>query len=736
MKKRVWSVVMAAVILLNVLPLSACSESSGRVTRGEWIMMLTEVFGMTSYADEIARYTDVAPDSELFARVQSAAGWQVLSVFSADTLEPDKRITRREAAVCAAIAAGCPVSDDQFNEKGALNTDAAIQFALTNGLLENDRRLSRALTYEEAEAMLEAARTAYLHAPFEEKMNIELVEDVVLLENLSLDEVGVGDDWVTFPGTVELQVGDVFFTPPTAEYPAGEPRRVVETEEEDGQVVVRTEVPPIEEVYQQIDLHTAIQVRPENIIWVAGIQSADASGLSTEGGDTYIVNLTGWGTEEPLVIPLDEHTLTKDGFSQSFTFGDSGFSVQRSNHNSSVIGSGEGARALEKSSFVYNDTPSIADFNGSQDSWTRDLEIDSSFSSGYKITGTITLNDIVITVKDEWGFFKLKSASIQVDSSITSTLKLEGNLASDLKIATIPLPLFPGISVSADLYLYVNASGELSVRAELGGSAKVEYANGQVRTAADSNAGWSADGNIRVDFGANLMASLNVGVPVIDAGVKIGGEMDASAHVGGSCKATKDGDTERLLYQESLSISADLYYPIMSIQACSSHTLVGMLGLGNTWNIKTRDNARHVSLANFEWVFWEEEVLKELDGTITEGEETTAGDAEGIGPSDGKLLDLTKYVIALYGEPQQLEVEFPQGGDMELVWTSDDPSIASVSATGLVSPVSTGATQITVSLRSDPSIYVKCAVYVEEIGESNWQFLPAGFSAVPGMVAA
>ena len=48
----------------------------------------------------------------------------------------------------------------------------------------------------------------------------------------------------------------------------------------------------------------------------------------------------------------------------------------------------------------------------------------------------------------------------------------------------------------------------------------------------------------------------------------------------------------------------------------------------------------------------------------------------------------------------------------------------------MVSPVSTGYTTVTVSLVSDPSVYVKCAVYVEEIGESNWEFLPSDLSFV------
>lgn len=744
MEKRVASLLLALVLLFGILPLSACGDNGDRVTRGEWIELITTAFGMDSYANEEPCYTDITPETPLFPRVQAAAGWGLLLAFDGDVLEPDKRITREEAAISAAIAAGFAVSEDQFDAAGRFDSAAAIRFAVENGMLENDRRLSRALTQEEAQVMLEAAKTAYLNAPFEEKMNVVFAENVVTLDDVDADRVEVSDGQVILPGSVsattamvetrdgtaELQVGDIFFTPPSADAPAGEPRKIISIDQQDGQLVIRTSTPSFEEVFETIDLYTSVQVQPENIIWAPGIEptGSGASGLSGRAGENYTVNLSDGMLSEASVITLDEHAFTKDGFSKDFVFGDKSFNVQRSNHNSSAIGSGEGARALENSSFFYDGTPSIADFNGLRDAWTRDLQIDSGFSGGYKITGNITLEDIVVTVKYETKWLKLKEASIQIDSGISSSLKFEGSLKNDLKIATIPIPIFWGVNVTADLYLYVDAAGELNVRAALGGSAKVEYKDKQIRSVAEPRSELSVDGNMKIDFGADLSAALDVAIigPVIDAGIKVGGELEASAQVSGSCKATADGDTTRLEYQESLSISADLYYPIMSVYACSARTAIAKLGIRDkTWNIKTRDNATHKTLANFEWVFWEETVIEEEDGTVTEGEPSTAGGVDGIGPSDERVLDLQQYVVTLQGQAVQLVAEFPQGTPLELVWRSENPSVATVDQNGVVSPVSTGETQITVSLASDPDTYVKCAIYVAEIGEENWEFLSA-----------
>lgn len=121
----------------------------------------------------------------------------------------------------------------------------------------------------------------------------------------------------------------------------------------------------------------------------------------------------------------------------------------------------------------------------------------------------------------------------------------------------------------------------------------------------------------------------------------------------------------------------------------------------------TKDKgAMHINLVNYEWVFWEETVLTDGEGNVTASDSSTAGEEDGVGASNEDRLDLTTYVMTISGESKQLELELDEGeAAPAVVWTSDNPDVARVDDTGLVTPVSTGYTIITVSLQSDPSVY-------------------------------
>ena len=761
MRRRVISLLLILALTMGIVPLSACGrkDEGGTVTRGEWITMLSEMFGMDSYVENAPYYTDVSAETALFPYVQSTTEWGVLSIFPRGELEPDKAVTREEVGSTAAIAAGCDVADDQFDDKGTFNSSNSIDFAVQHGILENDKGLSKKMTEEECQAALEAARDAYLNTPVTEKVSVTEDENIVDLTDLSPDVLQQDMDQVristgasggvtqnatgelkasvdTGNGIVEVGVGEVFITAPTTEHPTGVAYKVSSIEEVDGEIVFTTETPTLYDLYEELDIHTTVQADASNIIWlVGGDSSVSAQGISGEGGDTYHIELLSSQPEKYQAVPLDTHNF--GGFSKHFEFGSGSFQKNSSNHNSSAIGSGEGAQALAKSNYVYEGPPSIDDFNGSTDSWSKNLEIDNQFSGGYKISGDISINALTVTTEIEYKRtqwfnipYGVEYASVKLDSSISSSLTLEGNLSERLHIATVPIPIAAtGLSVGIDLYLYADANGALVVGASLGSEAKAEYSDGKLKHLAHSEVSANVDANLEINFGAELAASLEALsiIKIVDVGVKAGGTVTVSASISGSCKASEEGEIAKLTYQEALKIQADLYVPTVNIYAGGSGTLIGDLGLSGSWDIKTKDKgAVKINLVDYEWVFWEETVLTDADGDITASESTTAGEEDGVGASDEERLDLMAYVVTLNGESKRLELELADGEAAPAVtWSSEDPSIARVDGTGLVSPVSTGYTLITVSLQADPSVYVKCAVYVEEIGEDNWEFLPA-----------
>lgn len=766
MKRRIVSLILSLAMVASLLPLSGCraEDNGGAVTRGEWIAMLSEGFGMDSYIEDTPYYSDVTSQSALFPYVQSAAEWDVLSIFTGETLDADKKVTRKEVASTAAIAAGCDVSDEQFDNKGRFNSDASVQFAVDYGILQDNKGLSKNMTLEECEEALSAARSAYMNASFQEKALSVTAEDLVDLTGLNADFLDVDDSGrVTVPSaysggiswdngsprasintgseTVEVGVGEAFVTAPTDENPSGTAYTVESIEEIDGEIVFTTSEPTLYDLFEELDIHMTVEADPSAIIWAQGVQSSGATPQSAtaggSNGNTYKIDIS----SDSAPMAYNTKSYSYGGYSRHFEFGNGSFEKNWSNHNSSAIGSGKGAQALENSNFVYNDTPSIDDFKGSTDSWTKNLEIDNNFSGGYKITGDISINTLTVTTnveyKRSWFFdipYGIECASVQVNSDISSTLRLEGNLSERLHIATVPIPIAAtGLSVTVDLYLYADATGSLVVTASLGSSAKVEYSEGRLKHTAESQANASVEAAIEINFGAELAATLDaLGiVRIVDVGAKAGGVLTASAHVSGSCKDSEEDGVAKRTYQESMDIKADLYVPTINIYAGGSNTLIGSLGLSGSWDIMTKDKgAKHISIIDEEWVFWEETVLADEDGNILDSESSTAGDEDGIGATDPDRLDLRTYVLTLNGESKRLELDLTEGETAPAVtWFSENPGVAQVNETGLVSPVGTGYTIITVSLQSDPAVYVKCAVYVEEIGEENWEFLPADTAA-------
>ena len=479
---------------------------------------------------------------------------------------------------------------------------------------------------------------------------------------------------------------------------------------------------------------------PADIIWAEGVTAGtSASSLSAAGeGTTYHIELLSAGAGDLRADPMASHT-----FGQDFHFELGKGAVKgESTTNLGALGSGAGAQALEESNFVYDKIPSIEDFGGSTEPWTQDLTVTDKYSGGYKITGDINLNAITVTAgveyKKFWGVpYGIESAKVQVDSDIGATLRLEGNFSEEITIATIPIPLGPtGLSVSIDLSLYVNASGELEVRATLHSQTGFEYnGKGLVKSPSTSSAEAAAEMAVEVDFGARLAASLDAlgVVKLADVRADLGGTLTADAYVGGTCDVVEDGGVTTLHYKQSMELGADLYVPIISISVGGDDSLIGMIGLSKTWDIMTKDNAQHFELMDYEWVFWEATVTVGEDGEILSAEEKEGDGASGEieeaepspGASDPDRLDLTSYALTLSDRGEQLELDLQEGeAPPAVIWTSSDPSVAAVSDDGYVMPVGEGTAVITAALQSDPSIQVSCAVFVQTTQENDWQFLP------------
>lgn len=115
MRKRIIALFLAGCMILSLAsckgkdpaeetrPDSTAGQAGEAVTRGQWITMLADAFGLDTYESAEPHYTDIQAGNPLFAAVQSAAEWGILDALSGERFDADKNITREEVAATAAL---------------------------------------------------------------------------------------------------------------------------------------------------------------------------------------------------------------------------------------------------------------------------------------------------------------------------------------------------------------------------------------------------------------------------------------------------------------------------------------------------------------------------------------------------------------------------------------------------------------------------------------------------------
>lgn len=633
MRKRIIAAALVVSMLAGLLTLGGCSKQKTpqAMTRGEWLTMLAESFGLNSSNTNTPYFKDIPANHRLFPIVQGLGDWDILAPFAGDTLDADKTVTYQEIAATAAIAAGFSVRDDFAPEQ-------AVQFAVKYGILGTD---SGDIAQKDCEAILANAQNVYLKSPGDEYMEITPAPGLKDFRNTAPESIdgesgrvrysaensnglSVNDEGKTVARLLrdgewmDLAVGDILLTPPTQKYLTGVAYKITAIYEENGALVFETEQPELTDIFENLNIHTTVHVNPDNIVWAQGVSARGNNGQ-------YHFNLS-YGQNRP----LRGSNLSEKEFGlpweKPFEYESGSYSKSWGKQNSPALGNGPDAQDFETTNFVYTDTPSVDDFGGKTASWAKELFTENKFSSGYKIEGKIVLERLDVIPKVEG---LVDTASLTIDAKMSAELKLEGNISERLKVAEIPIVIDPAglIQVSVDIWLYVDASGAIQAQAMLGYNSRVEWCPGAELRKSNSckmetDFGVEAD----IEFGGDVSAGLAaLGLCIMDAGAKVGGEITASAKVVGSCDQTEAEGTTTLHYKEAMKIESTLYAPIVTLYACSKDSKIYQLSgekkkdsLGS-WELLTKENgARAFPLVNKEWVFWEETVTLDEQGNVVQ----------------------------------------------------------------------------------------------------------------------
>lgn len=644
MKRRITYVLFAFVIIAGLL--GGCSkkvETTEQVSRGEWIAMLSEAFALDTYHSDIPYYSDITNDSPLFSAVQAAAEWGILSIYDGDQLEADRPITREEAASTAAISAGF-----RPNENGEFDTDAAIDYALKYDIVSETG--NKYLEIDECTAIIDATQNLYLTNPDDEKMEVDFADELVDLRAISTPITFLSENEIVLPASLDTPnsatvtfdkqnipvcIGSTFWTPATEEFPVGAAYKVTSMREENGQVIFSVEAPNFGDIYDYVDIHTTVSLSDSSIVWADGVEVSPVSTNSLQGGGSrYHIQLLsshsgGHRVKEPDTNSFSVH------WKREFNTG-----VNRFYEDTLPIffSSDPEARDLAASNFIYNSVPSLSDFNGSTETWIKELDKIDKYSDGYDITIDV---DFQLTALVDMSYYKLdalgkdfeiwpESVSVTLNSNISADFKMEGSILEEqkLQLGGVHIPIGnTGLTIDGYLFLYIDATGAVEIKLEIentqragwnleesqqGYQPPVRRRTGQKGNTASAEVVGSID--LSTGFGLEVDLSACSTIKLIEVDLKIGGDLESKGTVTGECiEQTTNGVITRH-YTETLELGSSFYIPMITLTVSGPEKVSDILGLEKSWEIVGKDETVKIDFLGLEWLIWEETVQVDSEG--------------------------------------------------------------------------------------------------------------------------
>lgn len=641
MKKRIFAAFLVLAMVLNLTVLSGCGkkikDTGDYVTRGEWLAMLAEGFGLDSSDTNTPYFKDIPAGHTLFSAIQGLGDWAVLTPLTGDALDADKPVTRQEVAATAAIAAGFKLRED-------FQTEQAVQFAAQYGILEAD---GDGITQEECEAALEAAQNVYLENPGEEKRIAVMNPDLINLSSIPLDYVQANNNTVSISasvidrvaqdstgdtvvvirtenGTVEMKAGKTFVAAPAEHAVWGNAYKILSIQAlDDGSVTLMTTPPDLGDVYDDLEIHTTVSLEDAYITWADGVVVEPINGvhgLSAGNGEYHIEllgNSTGGGHHMP---PPNTFRWHQPVFYSNKT------APFVKKFNNSVI-SGEAAEALKSSGFTYNGTPSIKDFAGSISTWTDELDKDTDSSFGYEITGDIAI-EVSATTDVDYHKLELlgqeirtwpRCADLSATATVSADLKWKGTCQLKESIAKIEIPIGHGFFVTGELILFVEASGSIQAKVEFDGVYRSEWSDsaGYREPVVRSNVDSDLSGAMDLSASTNIVLGLEFfGINLIGTELKISGLAEASGAVVGECEETVVDGVPTRNYTEALRFGLDFYAPIVTATVRGPKHIAEAFGLEKKFAIITKEQALCFHLWDKEFPFWSQIVTLDENGEV------------------------------------------------------------------------------------------------------------------------
>lgn len=779
--KRIIALLMITVMV--VTSFSACSNdakettapTNDKLTRGQWVTMLGESFGMDSYKNAEPYYKDVDNGDAIFPYVQSCYEWKVLST-GTDEFKPNEIATVGFVVSTATLAAELDYNGYMTGDN--LN-DALIQCAYENGVYDvkpGDKSLSEAMTVGNAILVVNAAVNAYMNATEEEHIDVEYMENVVNYTDVK-DSMTVADNGnITMPqaNAEGLSEGDIFYIEATIENPDGAAYKVVsKTQNADGTYTLVTEAPTFEEIFKEIDLYAAPEIKAENIIPVEGVtMTANTNDEASASSTKY---LTGGAIDDLSSTDSETKSAASAKASTTFTF-DFNFKDKSSNltKNTAIEGAldfldatikkenketiNEDYDAFVETAKKTNIAKPAEEAKKTQEKmeqlydWYQRGDIDKEYfkkkvdemaqqynpnqffsyeecreyvyKKGYEVTGKIEVG-LGIEAKVDFGWFMdFESVSVKANLNIVGEAKAVGKIEEELTIAKIVVPIGGVFAIEGSLRIYCELNGEIGVKLEFDNEVKVSYddESGEFKKTAKSSGSLTAEASVNVEYGPKAVLAVSaLGFDIADIQASAATILEAKASGGVEVNAVPLDNND---WDKGMSVSimavldscVEMYAPVLKVKIGGSGTILNKLGISAEFTLTKKEDAPFKYKLDPEplslQLYYKEILFDEEETT----EETTTVEGETIADADVEYdngIRFEQQVVKMQSEQsKELKITLPDGyTSSDVEWSSSDDSVATISA-GKAKAEGEGYAYITVKTK-DGKYSGKCLIIVE-----------------------
>ena len=516
------------------------NNSEKNLNKGQFVEYLGKYFGMNEYKKSESYFSDVNNEDSFFPYLQSCVEWKILD--PQGEFFAKKKINREYALALMVKAIGEDISempsDSSFKDLAAVSVEMGI------GKSTSWVYMHEGLTEKEALELLEKASAIYASAPIGQEYDRSKLASGLKIQSLEESEL---THIKVNTGTVEIdnvesadnyKVGDVVL------FGQGDNRKaqkIKKISKKEGKVVLSTESPQLEEVYEKIDFSGASTVQS-----ASDIQLVEGAKLTSFNGQP--VNENTEVEEKPTVehIGRAKDVNTKEIYKKDKKIEGVDIGIELGFNNKGEIKGGGSFGGVKVGAGVgtsaEDDNYSKSELNSMKGEYLSKLdpkgnkilfgsvqdkglepkkdiippgstkthkvpEKKSAFSAGWELTGSISVTNIWIQSVVDVSIIPLRVNELSVTNNfkIDSSVSLKGKASFEKEIGTIRFLLgSTGFEIDAHLLVTATVSGEIKFSWALNSNTKCGYYSGNWKKTSTTTFENSLTGTFKLEWGAGL----------------------------------------------------------------------------------------------------------------------------------------------------------------------------------------------------------------------------------------